>query len=119
LATDLDLFYELAFGSQAPGYRDTAYQLNLEQNAKLITDMLTNVFATTPGIGALRKNAFATAHYAIGLVAYNTNRKDLSRRMLLRAMAARPKLLLDQKFLLTFVKSFIHLSLIRRLKRSY
>lgn len=117
LATDLELFYELAFGTQPPGYRETAHCLNLEQNAKLIMNMLVNVFDENSSLLALRRTTFGTANYAIGLVAYNTYHTNLSKVFLSRALAFLPKLLLDQRVVLTFIKSFLHPSWIRRFGR--
>ena len=119
LAVDLALFYELAFGSQPPGHRESTYCLQLEQNAQLIMRMLANAFDRTryrlPN--ALQHRALATANYALGLVAYNTNRRDLSKRFLTRVLSLWPKLFWDQKVLLTVMKSYLPPSLINHIKR--
>ncbi len=117
LTVDINFFYELAFGSQLPGYRETAYDLDLEQNARQITGMLANIFDATPLPGSLRRRAFATASYAIGLVAYNTSRRDLSARFLTRALVLSPKLLLDRKVVFTLIKSYLRSSLLDRFRR--
>lgn len=117
LTVDINFFYELAFGSQLPGYRETAYDLDLEQNARQITGMLANIFDATPLPGSLRRRAFATASYAIGLVAYNTSRRDLSARFLTRALVLSPKLLLDRKIVFTLIKSYLPSSLLDRFRQ--
>ena len=117
LSTDLDLFYEFAFGMQSPGYRDTAYNLDLERNAEQIIHMLTGVFGENPQLVFLRKQTFITANYAIGLVAYNTNQRSLSRRFFFRSLVLSPKLLLDRKVVFALLKSLINSSWIDQLKQ--
>jgi len=107
LVADLDLFYELAFGMQPPGYRDTTHRLELEQNAGRIMRMLSNIFDKGTGFEFLSKKAFGTANYAMGLVAYNSNRKDLSGRFLFRALGFSPGFLLDNKLVFTLMKSYL------------
>lgn len=119
LAVDLDLFYEFVFGTQTPGYRDTAYCLDLDRNAELIMNMLANVFDAVeyPALESLRRKAFGTANYAIGIVAYNTHRRDLCSRYLSQALAFSPKLFLDRRIVITLIKSCLHPSMVKLLKR--
>lgn len=117
LASDLDLFYELVFGTQPSGYRDTAHGLNAEQNARLIIKMLANVFSEKPSIKSLQGKIFGTANYAIGLAAYNLNQRDLSRRSLFRALVFSPKLLMERKAVFTLIKSLVPSSWRDRFKR--
>jgi glycosyltransferase involved in cell wall biosynthesis len=117
LVGDLDLFYELSFGSQPSGYRETAHGLDLEQNIQLVTKMLEKVFEGQSAIVLLRRRAFATASHAMGLVAYNTNQRALSRRLFFRTILLIPKLLLEERIIYLMVRSYLNPSLVKRLKR--
>lgn len=107
LATDLDLFYELALGTQPLGQRGTAYQLDLEASADHLADLLAAVFATpvAPGLAAVRQQAYGTAFYALGLVAYNVQQYAFSRRFMLRAVRYNPGLGLKSNVGPTVIKS--------------
>ncbi len=116
LALDLDLFYELAFGTPSLEHSDFAHGLSLEQNARAIMKMLAGIFEESPAIKPLRRKTYGTANYAIGLVAYNTKRRDLSRRFLSQALIFFPDFLLDRKFVLTLMRSYINPFLAGHLK---
>ena len=116
LATDLNLFYELAFGTQPPGYRETTHNLHLEPNATQIMSTLGHIFNENIRIASLRRMTFCTANYAIGLVAYNTGQRELSKRFLYRALVFSPKLLLKRRAISTLAKSYLNPVLIDRLK---
>jgi len=117
LAIDLDLFYELTFGSQPPGHRGTIHGFDLEQNIQLVTNMLEKIFEKQASIAALRRKTFGTANYAMGLVAYNLNRQDLSRNLLRQAIVYMPVLLLVKKAFLVMVKSYLNPNFVRKMKR--
>jgi glycosyltransferase involved in cell wall biosynthesis len=119
LAGDLDLFYDLARGSQPPGYRDSSAHLNLKDNASQISHMLAGLFASSSSsdLGRLRRQTYGTAYFALGLVAYNTNQLSLSRRFLVRALYFRPELWRDPRVSANLVKSFFGRSVLVRMKR--
>lgn len=116
LAEDLDLFYDLALGSQPPGYRGTSYQLDLENNAMSILGMLEAVFDPASGLESLRRQAYGTAHFALGLVAYNTGQRTLCRGFLLKALCYRPDLWTDHRLTGNLVKSFVSQHTLQRRK---
>ena len=116
LTLDLDFFYELAFGSQPSGHRETLHGLDLEQNFQRIGSMLNNVFEERMP-AYLQRKSFGTAYYALGLVAYNLGRRDLSRVLLYRAVVFMPRLLLNSKLMLVLIKSYINQSLLTGLKQ--
>lgn len=98
LATDLELFYDLALGSQAPGYRGTAAGLDLTQNARRIETLLQAVLEW-PDANLSNETtmaARATAHQALGLAAYNTGHYLDAIRFLLHALRLRPALWRDR-----------------------
>jgi glycosyltransferase involved in cell wall biosynthesis len=117
LTVDLDFFYELAFGTQPLGYRETAHEIELEKNIQLITKLLENVFKKQTALKPFRRRAFGTANYAMGLVAYNLYKRDLSRKLLFRAAACSPKLLLDKRMVFLVLKSYLNPLFLIRLKR--
>jgi hypothetical protein len=128
LAADLDLFYDLALGTQPLGLRGTSRQLDLDQNAERVEGLLEGAFAPGP-VGqadslprpsdarAARRLAESTASYALGLAAYNTGRFGLSRRYLLRALRLRPALWRDRRLAGALAKSFLGPALVAALKQ--
>ena len=102
LAVDLDLFYELVSGMQLPNRQ-------LKQTVADIMKMLADVFHMTENrnIRGLRSKAYGTANYAIGLVAYNTRQRALSRHFLLKALYFRPELWRDRLVIGNIIKSFL------------
>lgn len=107
MAADVDLFKELALGSQAPGYRGTSQCLNLAANATHIDDMLGQVFSvvSTEVVAPLRRKTYGTAYYSLGLVAYSAGELPLSRSFLLRALVYRPDLWRDGRIISYLAKS--------------
>ncbi len=119
LAVDLDLFYDLALGSQPQGYRGTTHGLQLIENAGRID----GVFAALrrPGAGlpaALVRRASGTANFAIGLVAYNAGELARSFRNVLRSLLLRPGLVRDRRAVCTLLKCPLGRSLLRSLRRA-
>jgi glycosyltransferase involved in cell wall biosynthesis len=118
LSADVALFYELLFGTQEPGYRGSAQHASFDRNATAVINLLAQVFQdASADLAALRRRTYATAHLALGLVAYNTNRRRLSRRYLLRALALWPPLLATPGVALTLLKSSLPAFVVRRFKR--
>ena len=121
LTIDLDLFYDLAYGAQKPGNEDITPDLALVQNSQWIMSMLEGFFDENLGLASLRRMARGTAYYAIGLVAYNVDRKDLSKRFLSRAIVLSPRFLLnprlDQRIDFILIKSFIRVPWKKTLER--
>lgn len=109
LAVDLELFYDLALGTQPPGYRGTSSELPIETNANQIIRMLADVFyqPMTPELALLHYQTRGTACYALGLVAYNVGQLALSRKCLLRALRFRPDLWRDALVVGNLVKSVV------------
>ncbi|MEZ5317449.1 MAG: glycosyltransferase family 2 protein [Vicinamibacterales bacterium] len=106
LASDLDLFYDLALGAQPAGHRGTATGLDLDANAARIGTLVADV-AARPGAGPWRRALRATACRALGLAAYNTRHYRASRRFLASAVYYQPRLLGNQLVAGDLVKSFL------------
>lgn len=104
LATDLDLFYDLALGSQPLGYRGSGQHLKLNDNAAHIESMLAEVFAA-PELDAIRRTTYGTAYYALGLVAYNTGDLNAAQRFLGKALWHRADLWREPQLTRTWAKS--------------
>jgi glycosyltransferase involved in cell wall biosynthesis len=94
LATDLDLFYELALGSQPPGYRGTSHDLDIEENAQRVGGLLKAAFdlPREPNLLKFRRQVYGTAQCALALAAYNAGQRSISRRLLIKALRSRPDL---------------------------
>lgn len=112
LVEDLDLFYELAFGKQPPGHKGTNHKLELEQNIVKITELLKDSIGTKTiqETHSLRRKLYGTSNFAIGLAAYNSSRKRISRKYLLRSLYYRPELVFEPRIIPNFLKTYINTS---------
>jgi glycosyltransferase involved in cell wall biosynthesis len=118
LVRDLDLFYELALGSQPIGYRGTSSPLNLEYNARLLDKLLNDAFHTNHiRSKSLLHTAIGTSYYALGIIAYNTRQFVLCRKFLIKALRFRTDLWQDSIVLGDLIKSMLGRSLLERVKR--
>jgi glycosyltransferase involved in cell wall biosynthesis len=118
LAKDLDLFYDLALGSQPIGYRGTSSSLNLEFNERLLDQFLKDAFRTNHTTSkSLLHTAIGTSYYALGIIAYNTRQFALCRRFLIKALTFRTDLWQDSIILGDLIKSMIGRSLLERIKK--
>jgi glycosyltransferase involved in cell wall biosynthesis len=118
ISKDLDLFYELALGSQPIGFRGTSFQLKVEENANNLYELLSNVFNSKKTLISddIRRSTIGTAYFALGLVAYNTSNRSLSRKYLRNAILYRPDLWRDSRITGNYLKSFLSESMIRMFK---
>ena len=122
LSLDLDLFYELALGSQSLGQRGLPGEPDLVASEMHITELLDSVFQSPITQGEVQpRQAYGTAYYALGLVANQSGDYHLTRRYLTRALRNRPDLWRDTQFTKITLKSiagkpgaFIHSQLRRR-----
>jgi len=117
LATDLDLFYDLALGTQPVGYRGTTYQLDLEANALGLRRLMKEVLGSTgaPTV-KLHRRALGTAYYALGIVAYNTGKVSLGRHFFVSALYQRPELCREALLVGNLVKSWVGRPWLKRMK---
>jgi glycosyltransferase involved in cell wall biosynthesis len=123
LAYRVDVFYELSLGDQPQGYRGTPHQLDLEENALGIHQMLHEIFKppVVPDLEMLKNIAYGTAHCAIGLLAYNTGQPSMSRFHLFKSLRYRPELWRDKMVLGILMRTFFGpkgLTWLRELRRS-
>lgn len=118
VAQDLGIFYELALGSQPKGYRATTHRLEFEQNAVSLQGAVGELFDRegTAGVARLRRRVRGTLYYALGLVARNSGRLSLGRHFLLLALAYRPELALDRRFVSSALRSVVGESNLGRLR---
>ncbi len=118
LALDVDMFYDLALGSQQAGFRGTAENLNLPENTIHIQDLLEKVFSAPDSVELepVRKQTYGSAHYALGLVAYNTGERSFSRSHLSQALYYRPDLWRSTQAAGNLAKSFIPKAAVERAK---
>jgi hypothetical protein len=113
LAEDLDLFYELALGTQPMGQRGAAHQPDLAQNAGKIDALLDQIFIDAPpALAALEQRVRGTTLFAMGLVAYNAADYSRSQALLMRALWQRLPYGIDRRVMQTWFKAQV-----RRLER--
>lgn len=119
LAADLDLFYELALGTQPLGYRGVFETLDFESNTRNLLESMQVVFLTHPMSKKLeekRSEAYGYAYLALGLVAYGCRRMSESRYYLLKSVCAYPLLIYHPQISLKLLKSFLGARLLDTLK---
>ncbi len=119
LATDLDLFYDLAMCAQPMGQRGTAEDLNLADSAHQMAALLSFVFesADTSDLLPLNRRMKGTANFALGLLAYNTHQFATSRRFLAQALRYRPDLWQDPRLGSNLLKSLAGARAVSALRR--
>lgn len=119
LSKDLGLYYDLALGTQPPGYRATNEKLTFNDNIKRVNSLLDVVFHKSLGINNenLRRKAYGTANYAMGLLAYNLDQRKLCRRLFLSAIVFRPELFINQQLVGNLIKSNLSRSSIEQFKK--
>ena len=109
LCDDLELFYELALGSQPLGLRGTPESLGLAGNAAEIEQLLAHIF-TVPVPGSLqrvRQATYSTAYIALARVARLAGQRAASRTFLLRAIRSRPRLAVDISWWRSLTRSLV------------
>lgn len=117
LASDLDLFYELALGTQPMGYRGSDEKTDIEGNASKIIGLLDEVFQDTDTqLRTLMHLTYGMACYAIGLTAYNTGRIEFGRRYLGLAGKFHPELVFSSNLAGIWLKSFLGNGLLVKLR---
>lgn len=128
LATDLDLFYELAWGDQSVGYRGTTHNLNLAFNTAQIEQMLQTIYTNStaagqgPAAAAHYRRLCGTAYYALGLACYHTGHLAASRRFFLTALRQRPELGCDRRLSGNLMRSLVGakaLQWLRQVRQQY
>jgi glycosyltransferase involved in cell wall biosynthesis len=108
IATDLDLFYELALGDQPVGRRTpAAVRAALPQHVVAVERLLANLQASAVLPPSTYRKTLGTAYYALGLLAYNAGELALSRRLNVRALRYRPKLATDKLLAANLIKSLL------------
>jgi hypothetical protein len=114
---EIDLFYELALGTQPVGYRGSSEKLSIEDNGKKIMGLLDVVFQTDLArLESLKRKANGIACYAIGLCAYNTHHLALSRQYYQLAVQYCPTLLFSSKLPANWFKSWLGNNLLEKLR---
>ncbi len=118
LSVDIDLFYDLALGSQPVGFRGSAHHLDLDASGVRIEQLVQRAFEL-PGaevVASLRGVTSGTAYYALGLVSYLGERRFQSRRYLIKALRYRRELCRDGRLANHLAMSFFGRSTLARLR---
>jgi glycosyltransferase involved in cell wall biosynthesis len=118
IASDINMFYELALGSQPIGLRDTNYASDLNRNADRVAQLLLEVFPIPSILDsiALQQRTYGTAYYALGLAFYNLGNRSLSRSFFIKALRYNPKNLLDTRMIGNLCKSLLPKLYLERIK---
>ena len=119
LLSALETFYELGCGDQPKGYRGEFASVDVEQNYLVVMHLLDKLTHAHElhGFRTYRRSAYATAHYAFGLLAYGQDKNQAARRFFFGAVRYQPKLLFDRVVAGFLFRSLIGPKLIHRLKQ--
>ena len=112
----LDLYYELGCADQPLGRRTAGAHIDLEKNASFVLASLDDVFSNPPPSTRLRhrrRGAFGHAYLALGLLAYGSQRLDLVRDYVPRALMSGPPLCLRRDAWSTLGKALLGRRLLR------
>lgn len=108
LAANLDLFYELALGTQPLGQRSVRNNLDVATQVAHMQRLLNAVLPARAAISPkLRGRAHGTAFFALGLVSYHRQEVATARQNLLRALRYCPALLHNTRFLGTLLRTLV------------
>jgi hypothetical protein len=118
LAHDLDLFYELALGTQPLGQRGAKAVLNMDQRADDLRQLLAAIFPKgNAELALLRRETAVTAWYALALVAYNAQAYSHSRHFLRQLGQYKPLALAQRHVILLWLRNLVRqTSLLRNLR---
>jgi glycosyltransferase involved in cell wall biosynthesis len=119
LASDLDFFYDLALGDRPNGHRDKSDRESVDRHAGHALAQLARAFpdGSNRAIAHLRRRSFATACHAIGLLSYNSGLPLTGASYLLKAAFYGPALCLRPAFLITLMKAFVPMAVLRRARQ--
>jgi glycosyltransferase involved in cell wall biosynthesis len=106
LTHDLDLFYELALGTQPLGQRGAKSVLNMAQRADDLRQLLAAIFPKgNAELALLRQETAVTAWYALALVAYNAQAYNDSRHFLRQVGQHKPSALIQGRVILLWLRN--------------
>jgi glycosyltransferase involved in cell wall biosynthesis len=100
LLTELPTLYELACGDQPKGYRGDFATVDITRNAVVLFRLLDAVFeGPVAELEPVRRQTYATANLAIGLLHYGRRELGHARRALLKSLRADPRFLSNRRLL--------------------
>ncbi|HVO28325.1 MAG TPA: glycosyltransferase family A protein [Candidatus Margulisiibacteriota bacterium] len=119
LVNELDTFYQLALTDQPVGSRGVFASLDLDACAGKLLEHLDAVFAAHSFSAEKRRQAqaYAHAHFALGLLAYGCGNLKRSRAHLLNALRRQPALLFRRQFLPTLMRTALGRALITHFRQ--
>lgn len=109
LADDLSLYYELALGTQPPGYRGELNGLDLLEQKRKVELVLATIFALPlpTELAIVQQRSYATAYCALALLAHQMRQTEACRRWLLQAISYQPRLAFDNRIVKLLAQSLI------------
>jgi hypothetical protein len=119
IASDVELFYELALWDQPAGYRGSKEKVDIHKNTKNVLGLIQKMFRSSGStqIHQMRRQVLGTAYYAIGLVAYNVGELQYVRRGMMLAARYSPSLFFSTGLLGILLKSMLGNSVLDSLRR--
>ncbi|HRV96121.1 MAG TPA: glycosyltransferase [Anaerolineae bacterium] len=119
LLTTLSTYYELGCGNQPKGFRGHFPSLDVQYNAKILFKLLETLFSDgqiPKTIIAYRKQAYADANMALGMLSYGAGDLPSARKFLGSAIMTDPKFGFNRTVATTLLKSMLGTKLLHYLK---
>jgi hypothetical protein len=119
LLVELDTYYQLGCGEQPKGSIGDLRSLNAQKSGLHLVDMLTRLFAQphlSRQIKGLENAAFAQAYCVMGLLSYGAQDFPLARRFFMQAVRCQPRVILEARFLGSWLRALTTPQLVHRLK---
>jgi tetratricopeptide (TPR) repeat protein len=120
LLLQLPTFFELGCGNQPKGDRGNFASLDLRRNAQLLMRLLDKLFqepAIAPELHQTKRQAYALADFALGLLSYGKGQFASARYYLLHALFTNPKLGSHEQLLSTLARVYLGPHVISWLKK--
>lgn len=120
LLHQLRTFFELGCGNQPKGDRGNFATLELAYNAQVLMQMLAQLFQEPNLVADLRqtkREVYALAHFALGLLNYGAGQWVMARRYLLQAVRYDSRLLTNKQWSTTLAKATLGKRLVKWLQR--
>ncbi|MEZ4731867.1 MAG: glycosyltransferase [Caldilineaceae bacterium] len=122
LFTQVSTFYELGCGGQPKGWRGDLRNLNLAENERVLLYLLGRLLEDGPpplpfALYAQRWQIYAAAHFALGLLYYNTGNSGAARRQFWQSFLYQPWLSVQRRFATMMVRSLLGAQTIQWLKQ--
>jgi glycosyltransferase involved in cell wall biosynthesis len=117
LLDSLDIFYELACGSQFRGQRGQVDSLDIDKNGAEMLKRLDTLFAKNDAaLHTMRRTAYGNTYLALGMLSDQAGRWGMARHYLQRAIRSNPRLLASRAIVRRMAKLYTGQRMVRYMR---